>query len=604
MRLVHNCSVFEEQNRYGSLRQQLLALRTGDVWTGELASSALSTALTFVALGSEAPESLRWLLDHANEDGGWGDTPKSISNLSTTLIVRDTLIYAERMQLCGAECERVSRTRQRADIWIRAKAGGESPASIVTALARIYGHDRTFAVPILVFHAISTGDANCWHEIPPLPFLLALLPRGFYRLLRLHVVSYALPALIAVGLCRSIAKARAQRRCAWAAYVAAPLLRKLHALQPSHGGFLDATPLTAFVCLALRHAGFGNHVVYTRGLQFLRTSLRPDGSTAIDSNLRTWVTSLAIRSLLIDHPQAEDLPQQARNDLIRWYCATQHRVVHPFTGAAPGGWAWTDLPGGVPDADDTSGALVALHLLSEPQPSPEIVRVAQAGLAWLLSVQNRNGGIPTFCRGWGKLPFDQSCPDITAHALHACARWLPLLEATPSLTPDCTDRLKKAIVKMLRYLHNTQHLDGRWDALWFGHQAHPHGKNPIIGTARVVDALRHARAAGLDAAELSPMIQRGCDWLAAQQGEHGAWSMGAAGGMEETALAIIALAGTANTVAAHRGGAWLRSHTFEALSVPAPIGLYFALLWYHEQLYPRVWVLEALGKLENGISHG
>ena len=36
---------------------------------------------------------------------------------------------------------------------------------------------------------------------------------------------------------------------------------------------------------------------------------------------------------------------------------------HPYTGAAPGGWAWTDLPGGVPDADDTPGALLALVAL-------------------------------------------------------------------------------------------------------------------------------------------------------------------------------------------------------------------------------------------------
>ena len=600
---MHNCNVFEEQDRYVCLRRQLLDLRTGHVWTGQLSSSALSTALTFVALGSETPKSLCWLLDHVNSDGGWGDTPESISNLSTTLIVRDTLIYAERMQLCGADRERVTRTRHVADAWIRTKTGDDSPASIVAALARIYGHDRTFAVPILVFHAISTGDTTCWKAIPPLPFLLALLPRGFYRLLRLHVVSYALPALIAVGLCRSLAKARAERRFAWAAYLAAPLLRKLHALQPSHGGFLDATPLTAFVCLALRHAGFDNHAVYTRGCQFLRASLRPDGSTAIDSNLRTWVTSLAIRSLLIDRPQSEDLPQQEREALIRWYCDTQYRVVHPFTGAAPGGWAWTDLPGGVPDADDTSAALIALHLLASPQPSRAIVDVAQAGLSWLLAVQNSDGGIPTFCRGWGKLPFDQSCPDITAHAVHASARWLSVFSATPPLAPDFTHRLKKAIVKMLRYLHNTQHLDGRWDALWFGHQAHPHGKNPIVGTARVVDALRYARRYGLETGDLSTMIQRGCDWLATQQNGHGAWSMGS-GSMEETALAMIALTGTSDTIAAHRGGAWLRCHTLEALSVPAPIGLYFALLWYHEQLYPRVWVLEALGKLENGTPHG
>jgi hypothetical protein len=38
---------------------------------------------------------------------------------------------------------------------------------------------------------------------------------------------------------------------------------------------------------------------------------------------------------------------------------------------------------------------------------------------WLLDLQNGDGGIPTFCRGWGALPFDRSAPDLTAHALRA-----------------------------------------------------------------------------------------------------------------------------------------------------------------------------------------
>jgi len=44
-----------------------------------------------------------------------------------------------------------------------------------------------------------------------------------------------------------------------------------------------------------------------------------------------------------------------RRRLIDWLLDQQHRVEHPYTHAAPGGWAWTDLSGGVPDADDTSG---------------------------------------------------------------------------------------------------------------------------------------------------------------------------------------------------------------------------------------------------------
>ena len=44
---------------------------------------------------------------------------------------------------------------------------------------------------------------------------------------------------------------------------------------------------------------------------------------------------------------------------------------------------------------------------------------ARAGLGWLLDLQNHDGGWPTFCRGWGHLPFDRSGTDLTAHALRA-----------------------------------------------------------------------------------------------------------------------------------------------------------------------------------------
>ena len=43
-----------------------------------------------------------------------------------------------------------------------------------------------------------------------------------------------------------------------------------------------------------------------------------------------------------------------------------------FTGAKEGGWGWSDLPGSVPDADDTSGALVALHVLTGGTYSEEV----------------------------------------------------------------------------------------------------------------------------------------------------------------------------------------------------------------------------------------
>ena len=63
-------------------------------WVGQLSSSALSTATALTALAlvdrnahaAVLDRGSRWLIDHANEDGGWGDTTRSFSNLSTTTL--------------------------------------------------------------------------------------------------------------------------------------------------------------------------------------------------------------------------------------------------------------------------------------------------------------------------------------------------------------------------------------------------------------------------------------------------------------------------------------------------------------------------------------
>jgi squalene-hopene/tetraprenyl-beta-curcumene cyclase len=75
--------------------------------------------------------------------------------------------------------------------------------------------------------------------------------------------------------------------------------------------------------------------------------------------------------------------------------------------------------------------------------------------------------------------------------------------------------------------------------------------------------------------------------------------------MEETALAVDALAaafslnGNSPSVvqAAHRGVEWLTANTNYGTSLRAsPIGLYFARLWYFEELYPLVFALSALSR--------
>lgn len=566
-------------------------------WPGRLSSSALSTAVATFALARIDREAhreqigagLRWLIDHGNADGGWGDTVDSPSNLSTTLLAWAALT------LVAPEDRKAAATVSSAEAWIDRTCGGRSPSALGAALLVRYGQDRTFAAPILTMCALSGRlGPDGLDQVPQLPFELAALPRGLFPLLRLQVVSYALPALIAIGLVRH--RHRRGNPClAWLRdRLTASLLRKLDGLQPPNGGFLEATPLTGFVALSLVAAGETGHPVVQRAAAFLRqTFRRDDGSWPIDTALPTWVTTLAVNALA-PGPGAVWLSADRRARILDWLLAQQWRQVHVFTGTAPGGWSWIDTPGGVPDADDTPGALIALHHLDDG--SPRVLQAAAAAVRWLCDLQNRDGGIPTFCKGWGRLPFDRSCADLAGHTIRALATWRARL-------PALRRRLDRTLAGALRFLARTQAADGSWRPLWFGNQTTADQTNPTYGTAVVVTALVEA---GQHLPELvrhlEPAIARGQAWLLAAQGPDGGWGgdRGLPPSVEETALALQALALTAGPTQpeVQRAAQWLARTTQAGTRWPAsPIGLYFAILWYSELLYPLVWTLAALGRL-------
>jgi squalene-hopene/tetraprenyl-beta-curcumene cyclase len=226
------------------------------------------------------------------------------------------------------------------------------------------------------------------------------------------------------------------------------------------------------------------------------------------------------------------------------------------------------------------------------------------GLRWLLDLQNGDGGWPTFCRGWGHLPFDRSGADLTAHALRALHAWTHTPDARlPVEMMALSRRARRATQKGLGFLERTQRDDGSWPALWFGNQRAPREENPTYGTARVLHA--YCDFEQLD----SNVARRAIRWLIHCRHADGGWG-GAPGvppSIEETALAVEALArvlesGSRATVrgvteAVTRGINWLIEHAEEAAECRAsPIGFYFAKLWYFERLYPLIFTVGALGR--------
>jgi squalene-hopene/tetraprenyl-beta-curcumene cyclase len=96
------------------------------------------------------------------------------------------------------------------------------------------------------------------------------------------------------------------------------------------------------------------------------------------------------------------------------------------------------------------------------------------------------------------------------------------------------------------------------------------------------------------------MDRRAQDFLVSVQGADGGWSGTLDGppSVEETALAVEALAGTEAVEATDRGAAWLAARVESgAWRETTPIGFYFAKLWYHERLYPLVFTVGALERV-------
>lgn len=565
--------------------QRLMKSRSEDgMWRGSLSSSAISTAVSVFALQRIDVEKYRaqidagvnWLRQTMKADGSWGDSVESPSNMTATLLTYVSL-YA------------VGQAPEASRQYLNQHFHGDSEEALTQGVLHYYGRDLTFSVPILMMCALA-GVITNWKKIPPFPFELATLPQRFFRYLNLPVVSYAIPALIAIGICQMHRKGGmfSPIRQLFVPKAMRVLLR----MQPADGGFLEAAPLTAFVSMCLAEGGFREHEVTQRCAQFLIDTVREDGSWPIDTNLSGWVTSLAGKILPY-------VPRSSSLALLIKHNATTS--VHPFTAAAPGGWGWSDLSGSVPDGDDTSGALVALHhLIMEDGKGKrgEVPSEVKNGLRWLMGLQNNDGGMPTFCKGWGKLPFDRSTPDITAHAILAMGLWLPSLDG--QLKTD----VQKSLDRMLGWM-SEQGARGKghgargkgqegWTPLWFGDQDAPDEKAPVYGTATAIDYLMSAQHP-----TATKLAQSQIDFILHTQNEDGGWggNKGVKSKVTYTSRALAALAHFPNQYesAKQRGWDYLYQR-FKAgtLYDREPIGLYFSRLWYSEELYNILFLLNAL----------
>jgi len=175
--------------------------------------------------------------------------------------------------------------------------------------------------------------------------------------------------------------------------------------------------------------------------------------------------------------------------------------------AEPGAWGFGFVSQWYPDTDDTAVVLAALAPW-KTDGGPRVSESVDRGLAWLLSLQNDDGGWASFGRNCldpaRLLPSvdtrglaDLSCEEVTARVLTA-------LHALGS--QDCETVISRA----QRFLLAKQTPQGQWFGRW--------GVAYVWGTSQVVNGLI---ASGLEPSD--PAIVKAITWLRSVQNADGGW---------------------------------------------------------------------------------
>jgi squalene-hopene/tetraprenyl-beta-curcumene cyclase len=192
-------------------------------------------------------------------------------------------------------------------------------------------------------------------------------------------------------------------------------------------------------------------------------------------------------------------------------------------------------------------------------------------------------------------------------------------------SPHITPRLKRTLEWRANHgwvylLLQPRKLPYYWSPLWFGNQERKDEENPIYGSAKVLFALHE---------EPDPSMKRklrsAVGWICQNANQDGGWGgdrrsdgLAVRSSIEETSLAIEALVmATVSGSFIHDreqqsirqtisyGLAWLITQVeLDRHRQPAPIGFYFAKLWYYERLYPLIFAASALTKAAAAVADG
>lgn len=222
-----------------------------------------------------------------------------------------------------------------------------------------------------------------------------------------------------------------------------------------------------------------------------------------------WDTAIAIRALAAGGLPAADTALGRAADWLLGKQITRPGDWSETVRAEPGGWCFEYNNDFYPDSDDTAMVLLALVERFEKSSSAAPSDAIQRGLAWMLAMQNSDGGWGAFDRDNNRqllcyVPFadhnamiDPSTPDLTGR----------VLEALGKLGRRVGD---PAVDRAVAYIRATQEPDGSWFGRW--------GVNYVYGTWQVLCGL-----ASVGVGTEDPAVVAGAQWLLAYQQPNGGW---------------------------------------------------------------------------------
>jgi squalene-hopene/tetraprenyl-beta-curcumene cyclase len=374
-------------------------------------------------------------------------------------------------------------------------------------------------------------------------------------------------------------------------------------------------PAMASSVLAMQCLGYAEHEPPLRdALRALEGLLLSDESGTLRMQpclSPVWDTVLAGHALAqAGLPPDHDGLRRAAS----WLLGKQTRRAGDWSArndAPPGGWYFEGRNEFYPDVDDTCMALMVLQqaraLGDGGASEAEQEQAIRRGLAWMLGMQNRDGGWGSFDRDNDKrwltrVPFADHNAMIDPSTADITGRVLECLSYFPEFGP-----WHPVVLRAHQFLRNDQTSDGAWYGRW--------GVNYIYGTWQV---LRGLARSGHDMDALC--VRRAVRWLMDHQNADGGWGESIASydhpdqkGIgattpTQTAWAVMGLiaAGQSGSAAVRRGIGVLLDAQNDAGTWPAVVdpsagtawtGTGFPKVFYlHYHAYQHVFPLMALGQ--------